>query len=480
MKIFLKTISIVSCLLVLSACEDIVEGVNDNPNNPTDAPLSLMLTGIEVANIAVHSGHPARVASIWSGYLRGADRQHSAINSYIIDGDSFDQTWEKIYANIIGNGNLIIDKAAEIDNRLVMGITKVLQAHILGTATSVFGDIPLSQIDNSREFSNPAFDPQLEVYARLQELLDDAIMDLETGKGSIGDAEIYFEGDGLKWLEVAHTLKARFYLETRQYDLAFQEAQLGISVLENSLVTPQGSIPGQNENLYHGFLEGGRAGDIDARDTYITQILDPASTLYRGNAKTSEEARFNFYFKNVDNPESITPNTSGSDASGGVFAVDASFPLITYQENLLILAEAALRTEGLASGLEAYNAYREFMNAGGYINPAYQSDAYELKYLSYELADLQPNGLLNIDGISPEDALLKEILMERYVAFFGQLTGFTDIRRTRAENLGVQPPPNTGDQLPERFIYSQAEINSNTNAPDEIPGIFSRTPVNNL
>jgi hypothetical protein len=448
MKIFLKTISIVSCLLVLSACEDIVEGVNDNPNNPTDAPLSLMLTGIEVANIAVHSGHPARVASIWSGYLRGADRQHSAINSYIIDGDSFDQTWEKIYANIIGNGNLIIDKAAEIDN--------------------------------SREFSNPAFDPQLEVYARLQELLDDAIMDLETGKGSIGDAEIYFEGDGLKWLEVAHTLKARFYLETRQYDLAFQEAQLGISVLENSLVTPQGSIPGQNENLYHGFLEGGRAGDIDARDTYITQILDPASTLYRGNAKTSEEARFNFYFKNVDNPESITPNTSGSDASGGVFAVDASFPLITYQENLLILAEAALRTEGLASGLEAYNAYREFMNAGGYINPAYQSDAYELKYLSYELADLQPNGLLNIDGISPEDALLKEILMERYVAFFGQLTGFTDIRRTRAENLGVQPPPNTGDQLPERFIYSQAEINSNTNAPDEIPGIFSRTPVNNL
>ncbi|MEK6478537.1 SusD/RagB family nutrient-binding outer membrane lipoprotein [Catalinimonas sp. 4WD22] len=475
-----KTLSILLSFIVITACEDIVEGINDNPNNPTDASISLMLTGIEVANIAVQSGHPARVASIWSGYLRGADRQHSAINSYIIDGDSFDQTWEKIYANIIGNGNLIIDKAAAIDNRLVMGITKVIQANILGTATAVFGDIPFSQADNTSEFPNPAFDAQTDVYTGLQNLLDDAILDLETGRGSIDVAEIYFGGDGAKWLEVAHTLKARYYLESRQYQLAYDEALMGISSLENSLMAPHGSTAGQNENLYHAFLEGGRSGDIDASGTYITQILDSTNPLYRGNAKTDEEARFNYYFKNIDDPANITPNTEGTNAFGGVFAVDASYPLVTYQENLLILAESALRAQGLTAGLEALNDYRSFMNEGGYLNPAYQTEAYSAVYLPYENADLQAGGMLNADGSSPEEALLNDILMERYIVFFGQINGFNDIRRSRAEGLGVQPPPNAGSELPERFIYSQAEINSNTNAPDDIPGIFVKTPINNL
>ena len=71
-------------------------------------------------------------------------------------------------------------------------------------------------------------------------------------------------------------------------------------------------------------------------------------------------------------------------------------------------------------------------------------------------------------------------MQERYVTLFGQLEVFNDIRRTQGE-LIVRVPvlPNTGSQLPQRFLYSQDEINTNTSVPNPIPELFDPTEVNN-
>jgi hypothetical protein len=58
--------------------------------------------------------------------------------------------------------------------------------------------------------------------------------------------------------------------------------------------------------------------------------------------------------------------------------------------------------------------------------------------------------------------LLKEILTEKYVSLFGQLEPFCDIRRTK-NLIGVVPT--FGTKLPERFLYPQDEINTNSNTP---------------
>ncbi len=82
-------------------------------------------------------------------------------------------------------------------------------------------------------------------------------------------------------------------------------------------------------------------------------------------------------------------------------------------------------------------------------------------------------------SLTPDQALLREILEERYVSFFGQIEGFNDMRRTQNETLVRVPVlPNTGTQLPQRFLYPQSEIDRNTSTPSPIPGIFIRTPVN--
>lgn len=149
---------------------------------------------------------------------------------------------------------------------------------------------------------------------------------------------------------------------------------------------------------------------------------------------------------------------------------------MTYEENLLILAEAGLRINGFGAGLSNLNDYRAFMNIGGYLRNV---DPSQVVYEPYVAADFEAGGMENVDNISPENALLREILEERYITLFGQIESFNDTRRTEGESVVKVPIiPNTGNQLPQRFLYPQSEIDRNTNVPSPIPNFFDETPVN--
>jgi hypothetical protein len=116
------------------------------------------------------------------------------------------------------------------------------------------------------------------------------------------------------------------------------------------------------------------------------------------------------------------------------------------------------------------------MNGGGYLTNA---DPAQLLYEAYVAEDFNSGGLENTTGLTADDALLKEILEERYVTFFGQIEGFNDVRRTKGEtSVKVAVPPNTGTAIPERFLYPQSELDRNANVPNPIPGLFEATDVN--
>ena len=140
------------------------------------------------------------------------------------------------------------------------------------------------------------------------------------------------------------------------------------------------------------------------------------------------------------------------------------------------MAESGLRSKNFYTGLSHLNEFRGYMNGGGYFNNGY--DTLTRKYDPYIQGDFEPSGIENSDNITKEDALLREILEERYITFYAQIEGFNDVRRTRKENYGVQLTPNTGSSLPERFLYPQSEIDTNPNTPSPIPGFFEPTRVN--
>ena len=329
--------------LQLIACESIVSNLNTDPNNPTSSTASLLLTGTELANMATQEGMASRLTTIWDGYATGVDRQWLDYYHYNVSAGVYDADWNLVFSGTNSNALLTIDKANALGNRKMMAIAKILRANSLATGTELWGDIPFDQAGDIVKYPNPAFEAQATVYTKLLALLDDAIADLKSGVGTVTTEDIHFGGDATKWTQVAYTLKARLLTDTKQYDAAYTAAQTGVSVYANSLYAPHGVTASVNQNAYYSFLASTRTGDINAVGAYNVGLLSPTSAKYRGNSKTNETARYKFYYleNGVNTPGKVEPNTT---ATIGFFAQSASFPLVTYQENILTLAESAIRS----------------------------------------------------------------------------------------------------------------------------------------
>lgn len=456
---------------LLSSCSKMVDGINKDPNNPLDADANSMLTSIMVGNMNIQEGDLARFAGMWSGYFRGFTQQYQSYHQYSVIARNFDAAWQRVYSGVYKNIKILKSKAVAVNNRRMLGVAQVIEANILGTSTALWGDIPYTQAADD-QFSNPKFDAQAEVYAKLQVLLDSAIVNL--GSASFVDfaaQDIHFAGNMTRWIQTAQTLKARYYMHVRDYTRALAAAQNGISTQANNFMAPHFATNRGAFNLYFQFLSLDRPNWIDANGMYGVSLINPAGSRYRGNSKTNERARWNYFYNSATNLN-FTVN--------GFFGQNTFFPLVTYAENLLILAEADTRLNGFAAGLTRLNNYRTYMNTGAYINTTYLTTG-NWRYDAYVAADFAAGGIENA-GTTPlaqDRALLREILEERYVTFIGQIEGFNDLRRVFKEtDIRVPLPLNFGTQYPQRFLYPQFEIDINTSTPNPIPSVFDPTPVN--
>lgn len=472
MKLIIKSIFVLS-LLFATSCQDLVEGINDNPNKITieDVNPSLFLTGAMLANTSAQAGHLNRIAGMYSGQLTGLSSLYSNIYGYSLSTAESVGTWSRIYIGVVPNVRHI---RAELPNDgLMQAISKVLEAHAVGLGASIFGDVPYSEINNE-EIDDPRFDGQMSVLNAVIGLLDDAISDLNGVTSRNINEDIYYSGDAASWREAAHTLKARYLMILKDYPGAYAAAQSGISnAVRNMQHIPRGdaNVSSGDKNLFWEILEGARTGDIGSDQSYLAGLLDPTSPTYRGNAKTDETARgeYSYIFE-----------TGGSD-NLGIIEQYEPMNLVSFEENHLILAEAGFRTSGFGTGLQHLNEFRAWLNGGGRLNDSFTGMPY--LYEEYVAADFESGGIENVDGISSDRALLREIIEERYVSGFGQFMPYDDARRLRNSgdtDVMVPFPLNvaSASSHPERMPYSDDELNTNSNAPSEDPGIFVKTEVN--
>lgn len=483
MKRLSTYISILALALVMDSCKKMTEGLDTSPNSPIDAPADLVLNGAQVASILVYEGTMARSAGIFAGSFTGVDRQYISLNNYISTAPDYDDAWDNLYSRVIYQAKIVETKSLAVNNKTMVGIAQVMQAQAFGLAADLWGDVPFSEVGDPVAYPQPKFDTQAEVYTGVQTLLDDAITNLTANVGvNPGAKDIFYGGDRNKWIAAAHTLKARFYLHTKDYDNAITQANLGITSAANNMMAAHGSTYASDFNVFYSFLTYDRPGYMNAEAATLPKLLDSSDPLYRGDAKTDETARFGFYYQTGLNTGDIDPNVLvdfdwGTPSSeNGFFGATTPFPLVTFEENQLILAESHLKKAAPdeTAALAALNTYRAYMNTGANISPGYLANGYQ--YLPYLAIDFLPLGMQNPDNLSSAQALLVEIIEEKYVALLGQIEQFNDVRRTK-NLLGILP--NTGTQLPQRFLYPQSELNSNVNTPVQAAGaLFTATTIN--
>jgi len=464
-------IPLTAIALLTTGC-DVDKTINDNPNDITlaDVDPKLFLNGAQLANAIVQVSHINRICGMYSGQLIGYTSLYSNIYGYALSTVETNGEWNSAYIGVITNARHI--QTAAPNDKLLVGISKVLEANAIGTLALLTGDVPYSEIGNS-EISDPKFDAQIEVLASLSTLLDGAISDLNGASSRNESFDIYFNGDKDKWIAAAYTLKARYALANKDYAGALAAAGNGISSSAGDMMyIPRGdaAINAGDKNLFYTIIAGSRAGDLGNDGSFLLDILDSSNAKYRGNAKTNETARHGYY----------TIDESSASGNTGVIEQFEPQPIATYSENQLIKAEASARS-GFASGLSALNSYRAWLSGGGRLNATFD-DADNYMYDAYVEADFTSGGMENADAVSKDKALLREIIEERYVSGFGSYMPFNDHRRLRGAGESDLVPPfplNTvgATQHVERMQWSQGEISSNTNAPTD-PGLYAKTAVN--
>lgn len=484
MKKYLGKISIsLSLVALLASCENFVDGVSEfDPNQASNASLGQVTNAAEVAYIGFMEGDLNRIVGIFADQFAGVDRQYASLDEYTTTSGDYDSQWDNVYAGVIKSLRIVQSKADIAGNKKSKALAQILEAHTIGMMASLFGDVPYSQIVNLAQFPNPAFDDQADVYDDAIALLDAAIVNIQTASSSSKYEGDIFGGSNADWIARAYTIKAKLLLHKGDYAGAITAAEQGISSPSQDLVASHGLTYNTDLNLFASFLDWDRPGYMVA-GTFAVDVLSN-----RGNTKTDEDARLNYYFLDdfaIYN-DGWECNFLDEDYYGepdGYFAADASWAIVTYKENQLILAEAELRENGFAGALDALNDLRDALDGGAYINADYIDVlGYTASYDAYDAADFADGGIENPDGLTPEDALYKEIIEEKYVSLLGHLEVFNDIRRNgygsfanlqNWEVLGI-PVKGANTEIPQRLLIAQSEINSNTSVPADLPGLFDR------
>lgn len=301
------------------------------------------------------------------------------------------------------------------------------------------------EASNANEFKNPVYDSQTLV-------LDGALAIIESGISKVGDASITagYGGNrlaGSTWKEAANTLAACYSLAKGDYNAAISFASNGISARSNDLVTLHGTSQ-ENRNLYYQFIIDERQDYLVATDSHLVHLLD--GTIARALTTPGDNLRFANYFLIDDTRTLINTNSNGR------FSQTSSFPLTSYYENQLILAEAKFKTNDEAGAREHLN------NVRAELRVQFESDAIGFP-----------------DSTASGNDLLTHILEEKYITLVGEIVTFHDLRRTR-NFIGV-PNKTTGStgasDFPQRFLYPQSEVDTNENVPSPLPEFFNTTEL---
>nr|WP_299172628.1 SusD/RagB family nutrient-binding outer membrane lipoprotein [uncultured Allomuricauda sp.] len=472
MKSIYKIILSLIFLTSATACDDYLD-VNENPNQLVELPSGdLMLAGTLLANAQVQQGQLARTSMYYTGGLIGLQLVQQTLYNYDYTPGDSNAVWGHLYNGILVQNKEI--RRISPDVGILQGIIDVNEAMAVGTAASLFGDIPYSTAvpdDPGVNSEDPTLDGQAEVYAALQTLLDNAIPKLQNGSTTsvTNSQDNYFGGDADSWITAAYTLKARYFLQTKQYAQALANVVNGISSSAGTMsYNPIGDVPG-NSNILFNFVNSSRAGDMTGDGAFYRDLIDPANVNSRNNAKTDETARRNYSYISGD-----------GDQTGGIDDATTPMKLVSYEENVLIWAECLIRANNDVQGaIDKLNELRAYLNTGAAFNLINGDETF--LYDAYVLADFEAGGMENPDNIATDRAVLREIIEERYVTGYSTYMPFNDVRRLRAETDLLVPFPlnNTTTTVnPQRFLYAQEEINNNGNLPNPIPDLFTPTPVN--
>lgn len=451
-----KCSMVIGLMLMVSSCDDYLD-INEDPNNPTQAPLAGLMTNstFETAQ------NIFRLGNITSNYVQHLASPNPASSSDTMEETSFDGLWASLYGVMTDLNDMIL-KAQETGANHYEGAGQILLALNLGMTVDSFGDVPFSASFNFVTIT-PAYDEDKKLYDEVFRLLNEGIANLsETTDLPVGDDDFIYGGDVENWIKFGNMLKARYLNHlsgTGTYDPAAVLVALEMGFESNAddaqvqyfaeQLNPWANVAIRNENLFLGgwiseqFIEAldGTFGAEDPRLPLLIGATDDGEFVGvvngagRGSAAESGER------------STLIPGQFYTSETGPVL-------IATYFEQKFIEAEAAFGIDKTRS----YGAYLEGIRA-------------HMRKVGVATGEIE--AYINSPGVSMGEAnfTIDDIFEEKYIAMFLHPEAWVDARRYNYQYKGFDLPenlnPDLNGQLTRRLAYPDSERSRNgQNVPE--------------
>ena len=456
--------AILAVAFSLASCDDYLD-INENPNNPTEAPLA----GLMVNSTFESAQNTFRMGDIATNYVQYLASPNTASSSDIMEAVSYSGTWGSLY-NVMTDINDMILKAQAEEANHYEGVGQILMAYNLGMAVDAWGQVPYSEAFNFVTVT-PSFDNDAELYTEIIGLLDLGIANLSAETStSIGNDDFIYNGNAENWVKFAYMLKARYlnhYSETGNYDPNAVLAAID-SGFENNAddaqleyfaeqFNPWAEVAIDNANL---FLGGWISEQfIQALDGTTFGVVDPRLPLMVGATDDGEYIGTENGAGRGDAPEQGARSVLEEDD----FYSTRQGPLLlgTYAEQKFIEAEAAFGIDKA----RAYEAYLEGIRA-------------HMTKVGVESSEIDayinsPEVSMGVDSFTMDD-----IFKEKWVAMFLSPEAWVDARRYNYNYENFDLPANVNPDLNGMFIkrlaYPDSEVSRNGN---NVPDVTLLDPV---
>ncbi len=465
-----------SAVVVAVGCNnDKITSVNNNPNNPTTAPIPAVFTNGTQSAVAnwLGSGYDLRDISLIVQHL--AENQYIGNDQYKgVSSTSQNTLFSSIYQNSLEDFQVVVRAGKAADDASTWAPASIMQQWEYGYLTDTWGDVPYSEalaVDSSVSITSPAYDPQQQIYTGMMAKLSEASTALNgVTTSSLGSADPIYGGDNAAWQKFANSLHARDALRIVNADPTTANNEL-----KAAFTAPGGVFTSNADNAElvwpgDGVFNNPWATNFASRDDdrmsktlidTLNHYNDPrvsiyampaqATGLYAGQPNGLTNATAVAYSDTASRPGAIFypgPVPYGAGSYGGSGNSYPSY-LMTYAEVAFIQAEAAERGLGGLLPADAKKYYDAGITASmrqwGVTDSATIANYLQQPQVAYKAG---------VDG-------LKQIALQKWIAFYSDAgQAWAEWRRTCTPNLTIAIN-HLFPYIPRRIKYPTSELSAN-------------------
>lgn len=509
----LSIIFIAGIAMLGTSCHKFLD-INTNPNSAVSTTPELIipqaLTGT-ANNLNQFNVYGAQIGG-YAANAGGYGGFGTAISYNFSSGD-YQGLWSSTYDNL-EDYQAILDKTdGQLPNySYINAAARIMKAINFELLVDAYNSVPYTDALKGSSKLTPTYSDPTVIYKSIADELDKAIATINTGISSpgiatMGNTDVLFKGDMVKWKQLANTVKLRLIIfgtgkVTFTNTTFTTDGFLTTDALINPGFTRDNGKQNPKWNTYGFGYTGSDANKAWIPSTWILSFYNGAKLQDSGRGKA-----IYYQFPNTGTgqlgvesvntpkcpsgsfwyPSSNRTGASAGSTTGVLKGPEAGYPLLTAAESYFLQAEAALKgiTPGdtaalFQSGITAsFNYIYQLPDGSLSKDPAAGAAQYK--------TDNVGNYLVNYAVASSTAQKLEAIITQKYIAmnFVNSEVAWNDYRRTHYPTITGTSAISTfastvsestrPDRLPTRILYPVVEGSLNTtNVPKGI-GPFTST-----